>query len=161
MADVLDAAGWFLTPGLKIGQSIGSNIVDNVSTKIEETAESFDSRKENEVNFRKSTNNLTTLLNVGGCIAGALGGWKLGENFGTVGKVVGGVGLAIVGTKLGSIVKEIGTDVAAAQDYSREAEKKGVSGTFGKAFWNNLTNLGGQSFDGASGSEITVDEPDL
>ena len=135
----------------------GNYVVDNVENMIEST----DERKINETSVRGTTNKWKWFLNIGGGIAGALGGWKLGENFGPVGKIVGCVGLGILGTKLGKITQEVGTDIAAAQDYSREAEKKGVKGTFWKALGNNLMDFNGQSFDGANGSEITVDEPEM
>lgn len=149
-----------------IVKNVGGFFVDcgkAFGNQTTELAEKCDERKTNEVNFRESAGSYSTILNIGGAIGGALGGWKLGEKFGTVGKVVGGVGLAVIGSKLGSMVQEVGTDVAAAQDYSREAEKKGAKGNFGKALWGNLTNFKGQSYDGAIGSEQTAeaDGPDI
>ena len=148
---VKNVGGFFVDAGKAIG------------AQTTELAEKCDGRKANEVNFRESAGGYSTILNIGGAIGGALGGWKLGEKFGTVGKVVGGVGLAVIGSKLGSMVQEVGSDVAAAQDYSREAEKKGAKGNFGKALWGNLTNFKGQSYDGAIGSEQTAeaDGPDI
>lgn len=102
-------------------------------------------------------NKWKTLLNVGGGIAGALGGWKLGENFGTAGKVIGGVGLCLVGANLGNIVKEVKDDFTSAQDYASAAEAKGVDGEYGKALWNNLLKFGGQAYNAAKASEIEVD----
>lgn len=145
-----------------IGEGI-ANGVKEVGKSFEKVGETFDSRKQNEVNFRNATDSWKNILNIGGGIAGALGGWKLGENFGPIGKVIGCVGLGIIGTKLGGITQEVGTDIAAAQDYSREAEAKGAKGNFGKALWNNLINFGGQTYDGAKGSEATAesDGPDV
>lgn len=163
MVDFWDTPiGFIINPGYKIGKSIGQSIGNTIVDGVSDAAESLDSRKENETSFRNATDKWKLLINLGGGIAGAIGGWKLGSNFGTVGKVVGGVGLCLVGSKLGKIVQEVGTDVAAAQDYAREAEEKSGKGNFGKALWNNLCNWDGQSYDGAKGSEITVDsEPEL
>lgn len=120
--------------------------------------------EQNEQAFNKTYTNMAQFLtNAGGGIAGALGGWKLGEKFGPVGKFVGSVGFALVGANLGKVVKEVGTDVAAAQDYVREAEKKGQEASFWKTLGSNVLNVKGQVYTGTDGAKLAkeADGPDV
>ncbi len=60
------------------------------------------------------------LVNGVGIAGGGLLGYKLGENFGTIGKIAGGILGAWAGAKLS---KGIATDVAAGLDHAREKEE--------------------------------------
>ncbi len=85
--------------------------------------------------------------------AGAAGcgllGYMLGSNFGTFGKLVGGIVGVWGGWKL---TKEVATDVGAAQDYC--AKNKGAN--FFKAFGANTLTIG-HKYDGTT----TDVEPDV
>lgn len=132
-----------------------------IDTQVESNQRTIEQNKQS---FNDTYGNMAQFLtNAGGGIAGALGGWKLGEKFGPVGKFVGSVGFALVGANLGKVVKEVGTDVAAAQDYVREAEKKGQEASFWKTLGSNVLNVKGQTYTGTDGAKLAkeADGPDV
>ncbi len=136
-AGLLDSSGYLLT-GRKWSE-LGQTIADS------------DGNHENELNFKDSIGTIQTVGNIGGAIAGGLGGWALGSKFGTVGKVIGGVGFALVGMKAGDIIAEVGEDAACATDYVQLGEKQGVKRNWFGAFGSNLMNFGDATYSGDNG----------
>lgn len=109
--------------------------------------ENSNSKNENKVNG-------SWILGIGGTVGGALLGSYLGKDFGTIGKIGGGILGAFVAPKL---VKGIALDAACASDYVEEGKKQGKQRDWLSAFGSNLTNLSGQSYNGH-----TVDvDPDV
>lgn len=93
-------------------------------------------------------------VNGAGIVGGGLLGYKLGENFGTLGKMAGGVIGAWVGCKLS---KEVATDVAAASDYT--ANNKDNESTAKASRWEaTFANLktSGQAYNGKTAVEADI-----
>ena len=82
-----------------------------------------------------------------GAAGGGIIGYKLGEDFGTLGKLAGGVIGAWVGCKL---TKETAKDVAAASDYVENNSKDGNKAKISKfeATISNMMNVKGQTYTG-------------
>lgn len=89
---------------------------------------------------------------IGGAVGGGLLGWKLGDNFGTLGKLAGCVIGAWGGSK---VLKEVVADVRGAKQYVDENSSNGILGigakdstvSFCKAVWENIKDVGGQIYD--------------
>lgn len=77
-----------------------------------------------------------------GVAGGGLLGYKLGENFGTIGKLAGGITGAYLGSKLSN---GVASDVAAASDAAKNSNGK-LSQL--KATAANFGNFSGQTYDG-------------
>lgn len=100
------------------------------------------------------------LVNGVGIAGGGLLGYKIGENFGTIGKIAGGILGAWAGAKLS---KGIATDVAAGLDHSREKEEKtGEKSGFIDTSRYVVGNLfsGGQKYDGKNAVNDADPDPD-
>lgn len=82
-----------------------------------------------------------------GMAGGGLLGYKLGENFGTLGKLVGCAIGAWAGCKLS---KEVATDVASAADYVEQNSKDGQESKKNllQATISNFGNVGSQTYTG-------------
>lgn len=96
------------------------------------------------------------LVKGAGIVGGGLLGYKLGENFGTAGKLIGCAVFAGLGCKFS---RELATDVAAAADYVKQNSKDGTDSKKNllQATFANLANLDGQVYTGK-----TVDaDPDI
>ena len=87
------------------------------------------------------------LVGGAGIAGGGLLGYKLGENFGSFGKLAGGVIGAWVGCKL---AKETAKDIAAASDYVENNSKDGNKAKISRfeAFIDNAKNINGQTYTG-------------
>lgn len=94
-----------------------------------------------------------------GVVGGGLLGYKLGENFGTLGKLAGGVVGAWAGCKL---AKETAKDIAAASDYVENNSKDGNKSKISKfeASIKNIATINGQAYDGKT-KDVTETDSDL
>lgn len=137
-----------------IGKSTTKSL-NQLGRDFEKVGEQFDTRKQNEVNYRNASDGIRMTANTVGGITGALAGWKLGEAFGREGQTALAALLASRMNDVGNVVAEIGEDFCAANDYAREATAKGVNVSRGKAFLQNLMNFGTHTYDGAKGSTLT------
>lgn len=122
----------------------------NLSDSISDSFIALDERRSGE----KSAKDSETLINIGGGIGGLLLGSYLGSNFGTIGKIGGGILGAFVAPKL---INGIAVDAACASDYVEEGKKQGKERNWFGAFGSNLLNFSGQTYKG-----ITEDaDPDV
>lgn len=101
--------------------------------------------------YNEHKNEDSFFLKAAGGVGTALLGWKLGSNFGTLGKLAGGVVGAWVGSK---VMKELATDFGAAQDYCN----KNKDANFLKAFGVNAITIGhkydGTTIDADAGPDV-------
>lgn len=143
--------------GIFTGTAQGTTkAMNQLGKEFSKVGEQFDSRKANEVNYRNASDGIRSTANVVGGITGALAGWKLGEAFGKEGQTACAVAMSNLTRNAGNVVAEIGEDFCAANDYVREASAKGVNVSRARAFLSNLGNLGTHTYDGAIGSELTL-----
>lgn len=86
------------------------------------------------------------LTNILGHVGGGLAGYKLGSNFGGIGKVLGGV----IGVWKGDdLADELAHDFAGAIDYAGQGDSLSSKiSRFTKAASGNLFNFSGQSYTG-------------
>lgn len=134
-------AGWYL------GDCWALKNLNSVKTAVEDKEQCHNVNKINDSKL---------LVNGAGIVGGGLLGYKLGENFGTAGKLIGCAVFAGVGYKFSH---ELATDVAAAADYVKQNSKDGTDSKKNllQATFANLANLDGQVYTGK-----TVDaDPDI
>jgi len=97
------------------------------------------------------------LVNGAGLVGGGILGYKLGENFGTAGKLIGCAVFAGVGYKF---AHEVATDVAAASDYVQQNSKDGTDSRKNmlQATIANFATLSGQAY---TGKTVDAADPDI
>lgn len=95
------------------------------------------------------------LVKGAGMAGGGLLGYKLGENFGTIGKLVGCAVGAWAGCKLS---KEVAKDVASAADYVEQNSKDGQKSKKNllQATISNFGNVGSQTYTGKT-ADVNTD----
>lgn len=103
---------------------------------------------------------------IAGNVGGAVLGYKLGSNFGFLGKLAGAATMAWVGGKL---TKEVVADVRGAMQYSDANTKEGGLFTKSKkpavstvkAMISNFANFGGQDYNMHTVDPAADSEPDV
>lgn len=87
------------------------------------------------------------LVTAGSAIGGAVVGSKLGERFGAIGKIGGGIIFAIAAPKF---INGVAEDVTGTIDYVNKCEREGQDVSFIKTLGSNIMNIKGQEYSGDS-----------